>query len=852
MRIEATTEGGACLSVDQIAELLAAQTSVPEWERHVETCSDCQRVLDELAGSGQIWNETFRALQRLSSRPQSTETTFNGTDDLSTGPTNGGESNDWIGRRIDGYVIVSFVARGGTGDVYLARDLRLGRPVAIKMLTGLDPESAVRFRSEAEATAKLQHQGIITVLDSGYAEQRPYLVMEWIAGGDLHQYLSGKPMAHRQAASLMRAVCEAISVAHQRGLVHRDLKPANLLLRHPEREEKSPVVTDFGLVHWCCSGSGLTRTGQMLGTPAFMPPEQASASEGWATEAVDIYSVGAILYQCLTGRPPHQAESTAKTLDLVLRGEVVSPRSLNPLVPRALETVCLKCLQASPAARYPSMDAVGEDLQRFLKGDPIRAKRPNLFQRLRTWSRRHRAMASLCATSFVCVLVVLLMWARFTRRLSAKTELAERRATDTAIALKLAQRSGHATAEVVRFITSGLFDRANPAREGASLTVIEALELAEPSLAERFAKEPSVEAALRGTIGNLYLNLGHPKRALPHLTRSFELHATSPLDAQRYDTALALAMTQNTLGDSAMALQTLDSLASWCEREDWSPSPVQAIQTDRERIAVTLASAADKEAAARSALKQLRELLHRCGGELGESSPVWLGIHESVGVSLYRLGEREAAAIHLKENYERTSVALGDEHADALNAAQNAAFMLVQLGKYAEAESIHRKNYRAKTQVFGRGHPSTIGTRSDLAMVLWRQGKRTESIETLQRVIDQRRDHQGIDHPDSLSALYQISRMYLESGRPREGAQFLRPHVEELSSYKHLKPDWVSLILTYGRLLHRSGEHEAGLAWTQKASILLETTFPEDKGRSAMLRSVLIEMDAEPPKNREP
>jgi serine/threonine-protein kinase len=282
---------------------------------------------------------------------------------------------------IDGYELQAVLGHGGMGLVYKAWHQRLNRAVALKMLLAgpyARAEDLERFLREAEAVAGLRHPNMVQVHDVGDVDGQPYFTMELVEGGSLAQKIAGAPQPARQAAALVATSAAAIHVAHQSGIIHRDLKPGNILLTG----DGTPKVTDFGLAKRLEDGQGLPLSGAPLGTPSYMAPEQARGQKDAIGPAADVYSLGAILYELLTGRPPFRAETAAETQQQVIHQEPAPPSRLNGRVSRDLETICLKCLHKAPERRYATPAALAEDLKRFQRGESIAARPPGFTERI--------------------------------------------------------------------------------------------------------------------------------------------------------------------------------------------------------------------------------------------------------------------------------------------------------------------------------------------------------------------------------------------------------------------------------------------------------------------------------------
>ena len=298
------------------------------------------------------------------------------------------------------YELLEEVARGGMGVVYKARQRSLNRVVALKMILAgqLATRTQIeRFRAEAESAANLQHPGIVAIHDIGQADGQHYFSMDYVEGRSLADLVRDRPLPARKAADYLKGIAEAVHYAHQQGVIHRDLKPSNILIDASER----PRITDFGLAKRLTDDANLTLTGQMVGSPNYLPPEQAAGQQ--ASERSDIYSLGAILYHLLVGLPPFQAESLTTLLKRVAEAEPVSPRLLDPSLPRDLETICLKCLEKEQSRRYQTAQELADELGRFLADEPIQARRVGSFGKTWKWCRRQPVRAALSAALILAV-----------------------------------------------------------------------------------------------------------------------------------------------------------------------------------------------------------------------------------------------------------------------------------------------------------------------------------------------------------------------------------------------------------------------------------------------------------------
>ena len=389
---------------------------------------------------------------------------------------------------IPGYEVLGLIGYGGMGVVYKARQTQLKRLTAIKMILSgpqARPEELARFRREAEVVARLHHPNIVQIYEVGEHDGRPYFAQEYVDGGSLAEQLHGAPQPPREAARLLVTLAQAVHHAHEHHVIHRDLKPANILLQKSEiqnpKSEKdcpaevpglefrvsnfgfrisdfTPKVTDFGLAKQLDADLGPTQSGALLGTPSYMAPEQAAGAARTAGPATDVYALGAILYELLTGRPPFQGTTVPDTLEQVRYHEPVSPSRLQPKVPRDLVTVCLKCLAKEPGKRYASARHLAEDLQRFLNNEPIQARPVSRAEKLWRWTRRNPILAGVSGVAGAALVGVTLVSILFAvtksqyahrleaeqaRTLGALTEVQNQSARATQSLRKANQESAH-------------------------------------------------------------------------------------------------------------------------------------------------------------------------------------------------------------------------------------------------------------------------------------------------------------------------------------------------------------------------------------------------------------------------
>jgi tetratricopeptide (TPR) repeat protein len=609
------------------------------------------------------------------------------------------------------YELLEVLGRGGMGVVYRARQISLGRLVALKLIKSGDFASEnelLRFQNEVEAVAQLDHPSIVPVYEVGEIRGQRYFSMRLINGKSLDKSLVKFALDPRASARLVAAVASAVHHAHERGILHRDLKPGNILLD----EAGEPHVTDFGLAKRLEVDSNLTLTGAILGTPAFMSPEQAKGSKGAITTATDVYGLGTILYALLTARAPFSASDLAELLDMVRARPPLAPTRLNARVPRDLEVICLKCLEKDQRRRYSSAQALADDLERWLADVPIAARKVGPVTRAWLWCRRNRLAASLAALlGLACVSGLAGVFWNWREAVHA-------RATSD---------------KVNELLTKRLLAQASPEfnPRGADMKVSELLDRASGQLGGWLDGQPDVEAAVRETLGGAYLSLGQYAKAEPHLRAAVrldsKLHGPQYRDTLRATTALAA------LFDAQGRRREAEPLI----RTNWRTclnvlGPNDPITLDAaERLGLVLWHLGKLDEAA-SVLRQLIADRRRVfAPEHGDTLRV---VYELSRLLRDRGKLNEATT--LANQYEHDiRCARGPNHPDNVLAITNQADVCRDQGNRGLALRLYERAAAESRRILGPEHPSTREAVAYYSRMLRAAGRPAEA----ERVFDQSR-----------------------------------------------------------------------------------------------------------------
>ena len=618
------------------------------------------------------------------------------------------------------------------GVVYRARQISLNRIVAIKMILGGHLANAAemqRFRAEAETAAHLQHPNIVAIHEVGEHAGQPFFSMDLVEGRNLAQMARDERLPSRMAAGYLKTITEAVQYAHSRGVLHRDLKPSNILID----ETDQPLITDFGLAKRLASDSQcstfnpqLTQTGQVLGSPSFIPPEQAAGRKGAIGPASDVYSLGAILYHLLTARPPFVAETLTQTLRLVAETEPVSPRLLNASVPRDLETICLKCLEKDPKRRYATAQELAEDLNRFLRDEPIQARPVGQAERFWRWCRRNRALAETGAAVLLLLLAVAIgspiAAIRFTR--------ANKQAVATE---KKAQTEARKSLQTIQLVTN-LLEAVGPSRALGRDTAMlrEILDKTAERVGKDLKDQPDAEADLRIILGKTYADLGLITNALAMTQETLRLRRLylGPTNTAVAGALANLGALLYQAGDLAGAERTdREALAM---RTNLLGNMDMDVAMSLNNLGVTVwnqGKLAEAEELQYRALEIRKKLLGETNIDVGMSLANLAGVH-------WARGNFPSAEARMSEALKMFRSQLPQEHPKIATLRGNLATMLSMRGELAAAAELNATNLALARKVFKGDHPQVALSLTKLGIVLLNRGDLDGAKARLQEALD--------------------------------------------------------------------------------------------------------------------
>ena len=699
--------------------------------------------------------------------------------------------------QIDKFEIIQEIGRGSFGIVFKARDTELSRIVAIKMPRAgrLASDAEIeRFLREARSASQLNHPNIVKLLEVGHSDGLCYLVSEYIDGQALNASLRSQAWTHRSIVQILVQIADAVHYAHEAGVIHRDLKLANVILD----QQYHSHVTDLGLAKLEGSESTMTMEGQVIGTPAYMSPEQAKGSSHMVDSRTDIYSLGVMLYEMLSRELPFQG-SPRMVLMQVLNDEPRSMRRLDDKIPRDLDTVVLKCLSKDPNHRYRTAGELAAELRRWLAGEPVLARPIGIVDSTWRWAKRNPRFAGLGALVAGLMMIISIGSAiaalaiqgqrvaaeklaiertELAKSESAARELAEQKQRESEAARER-ETQARETSDAVADFMAEMLGRPNPEVDGRTVTIADALPRSVEKLNKDFADRPFIRSKLLNSIGLTYTKLGLYKESVEVLSKSFEVYQEEfgAKDKTAAGLLSNLATAYRTSGNAKKAIEAGEqSLAIYA-------SAPNATLYDQTATKVNLASAYKIA----GDLKKSIELQESCQAEyairLGPKHRVTLSSLADLASAYSASGRLSEARAAYEKAREASIETLGLENAETLRISNNLGSVLNQLGKCEEAIPLLEETLESRRKVLGEMHPHTTSTVNNLAMS-YTHTNQIEKATLLNRAnLETRKKALGPSHIQTLKAMNNLSGSLFNGGKSEEGIKLLEEAIAIADSH---------------------------------------------------------------------
>lgn len=842
---------------------------------HLARCSDCESRLTEI-GENLAELESVREALR------------GGRADETPAPSPA---------RIGRYEIVRTIGRGGMGIVYEARQAGTHRRVAVKVLhlPFLADEHYVRaFRREAQALGRLNHPGIASIYEAGQTDDgRPYFSMEFVDGSRLLACATERNLGLRERVALFRDVCEAVSYAHQRGVIHRDLKPSNILVESPKAASTTELsvsrslscrikVLDFGLARLmeadgaAVGESQLTATGRVFGTVPYMSPEQVGGGSPDLDIRSDVYSLGVILYELLTGQLPYDIDpyNLPQAARMISETPPRPPRTVNPALRGDLETILLKALQKEPDARFASAAAIADDLSRYLRDEPITARTPTAAYQISKLVRRHKLPVVLGAALIVSILAFGVTAGVFAVR------LADERAR--AVASRNIAELKRAEAEAVSTFLVDMLASADPAVSAATpdVTLREVLDRAAAKVEEATVTEfPHVRVALQTTVGNAYRAIARFDEAEKHLRAAVEagsrltgadgraaysqslnklarlLEERAEFEAAERYFREALDIRRELYGNEhtevATILDNLGTLLYYMGRHREAEPQLREALAIRRRLLVAehseIASSLNNLAMVFSATGRLAEAEKLYSESLAMDRKLRGGDHPNIASTMSNLGIVRAnrGRFAEAEELQREALAMwkrvvGTEHPGVARTMNNLAYVLRPQGKLDEAEALYRESIDIERRLRGEKSIRLAGVMDNLGLVLLDKGAMEEAERTHRHAYEIRVESLGATHVDTLVSLFHIAGVIMQLNRHAEAVGLLTTALTGMRQAEKPAGRHTALILErYGECLISLGRFDEAAIALKESNELFERIVGSAHARSVRARDLL-------------
>ena len=707
-----------------------------------------------------------------------------------------------IGTTVDQYSIKHVIGEGGMGTVYLAQQAKpVRRRVALKVIkAGMDSKQVIaRFEAERQALALMNHPGIASVYEAGMTEDaRPYFVMEYIEGTSIAEACDAQHLDTTQRLELMAEVCDAVQHAHQKGVIHRDLKPGNILVSRGDDDRLHPTIIDFGVAKATSQDltemTYMTQQGHLVGTPAYMSPEQVDLNIADIDTRSDVYALGVIMYEVIAGRPPFDPKSLwdagLEEMRRIIREEepprpstwlsttggeeaakIAQARqtevaSLSRLLGRELEWIPLKALRKERSERYDSAKDMAEDIRRYLGGQPLEAGPESAMYRLRKAVRRNKGAFTAAAIVFLVLIAGVVISLGFAFEADRERE--------AAIQARDEAETEKNRAEAVKDFVTTMLASVDPAKAGAMDKELMKLVLSEAAtgVSEQFQEQPLVEAEIRSVIGSTYDTLGMYDESEPH-------------------TVATMVIFRRVLGDehpnTLISIGNMGTLLySQGKYDEAMPYYVESLETER-RV-------------------------------LGDEHPDTLWSIGNTGSLLADQGKYDEAMPYAVEALEGHRRVLGDEHPDTLISINNMSRLLARQGKYDEAMPYAVEALETRRRVLGDEHPDTLGSIGNMGTLLYSQGKYDEAMPYYVEALETERRVLGDEHPDTLWSIGNMGTLLYSQGKYDEAMPY---YVEALEKRRRVlgdeHPSTLGSIGNMGNLLHMQGKYDEAMPYFVEA-----------------------------------